>query len=314
MSKITSILLILFISAVLFSSASFADTVVGQGSDAVFVCNAPGSPPYLCYYVFGTNYFSQGKASVDDDKCTIKIPTDNLQSGEYIVIIQHPMNDKLFNVQVVHENGGYMAKSYSTQSDGTLSKYAKDTSAIDTRQSANAAKSLCALMDSEYIDDIYITESFTVSTTYISINSLGSKPYGSAFTIGGTTNVEAGKIVTVEIASTQFTAVGKSGTSDSANIIKTTKVINGVNGLNGWAVEIDEILPVDKYTVTTSIDGVTPVTGTFEIVDETPAPTITSAPTVQTTAQPQPSPTKSSGFGLLSLLAGLGIVLTLRKL
>ncbi|MDO5845279.1 MAG: hypothetical protein Q4Q53_09080 [Methanocorpusculum sp.] len=313
MSKISFVLLILIIVTALFCGNVLGDSI-GQGSDAVFVFNAYGSPPCICYYVFGTNYFSQGTASVDDDVCTIKIPTSNLQSGEYIVVIQHPMNDKLFNVKVVSDGGGYMAKSYSTQGDGTLSKNAKETSAINTRQSANAAESLCTLINSEYIDDMCTIESFTVTSTYLNINSLGSKPYGSKFTIGGTTNVEAGKTVTVEITSSSFSSVSKSGTSDSTDIVKTTKVISGVNGLNVWAVEIDEILAADTYTVTAEIDGVTPATGTFSIVEETQTAIKTVTATQTATAKPTAAQTKSAGFGAAALFVGLGIVLGLRKL
>lgn len=312
MSKLKLILLISLTALIIFCGNVSAYTVA-QGEDAVFTCEAPGSPPHLCYYVFGTNYFSQGTASVDDDVCKIKIPTKNLQTGEYIVIIQHPMNDKLFNVQVVSEGGGYTAKLYATQSDGTLSSNAKETSAIDTRQSANAAKSLCTLIDSEYIDDIYITESFTVGESYININSLGSQIQGSKFSIGGTTNVEAGKTVTVEISSTEFGAVPKTGTSESTYLVKTTKVISGVNGLNGWMVEIDENLAVDKYTVTASIENGPTTSGTFNIVKEvqTFVPTTLPATPVQT---PSPEPTKSAGFGLIIALSALGAVFSFRKI
>jgi len=171
-----------------FLSATAESSTVIPSNNIKITGTAKGTSD-LMYYVFGTNLFKTGSISVDDDSTfSAEIATDDLAAGQYFVVIQHPMYDKVFNIgPVASENSGYNIKM-NAQGD-----YASDGAMVlfdtNSRQSANAAEALCQALDSQNIDDIYVKLTFVVESPYLTVNSFSSSyTKGELIEITGTAN------------------------------------------------------------------------------------------------------------------------------
>ena len=319
MKKFCMLLLALAALLILASCPAAADYTVSAGDELQISGVAQGDPGYLRYYVFGTNYFTQGKVSVDDAAYTIKLNTNGLSNGEYLIVIQHPMYDKLFNVQVDEENG-LTGKVYATTADHKLASTPQQMSSINTRQNANAAYALVDLINLEYHDDACTVEKFTVTSPALMITSENNTVVeGSDFTISGTTNLKSGTLVTVEILSTAFSGVSKVDASDSVYLVLETHVTAGYNGVNYWSVTAhNPALAPGEYRITavTPNDGPSDG-GKFTVIEKTAVPAVpaqtaqtaktavpTQTPAAEQSAQATASPA-SPGFCLPALLAGL---------
>lgn len=365
-----------------------ATPVVARGDSVVISGHVEGQPAQLLWYVFGQNYFQWGTVTPDTNgDFEKKVSTAGLSTGQYFVVVQHPMYDKLFNVQPfgygfsefdaeyayfnlfvamgedpedpatwtnaqIAAEIGYLTDpsydqmydlfyndiySFATDKDGNIQDdrwgfiYAYLTgtnpeqivwdprdviSSVNTRQTANAAKAVCDLIDEEYVDDIYFKGDFIVETPYIVLNNVADQTQGSTFTITGTTNVAAGAIVTVEVISTKFQAESKVKVSEASYLTQAVKVEAGEKaGSNVWSATFDSTpLVVDSYSAKAEISArdVSAVDG-FLLTKGAEQPTATAQPTgpAQPTATAQPTPTSTPGFGALIALAGLGAVAVL---
>ncbi|HJJ42739.1 MAG TPA: hypothetical protein O0X66_03145 [Methanocorpusculum sp.] len=145
---------------------------------------------YILYYIFGENYFYTNSASVTGTSYGLNIDTTSLANGQYFVVVQHPMYDRVFNIgPVVAENGGYDIKMHAYEDYTSDSAYILFNT-VD-RESRNVAKALCQALDSQNIDDSYVRVSFIVDSTQgklISISDVSrsiSYPNGDSFTISG---------------------------------------------------------------------------------------------------------------------------------
>ena len=85
-----------------FLSAVPSGTVVAKGDKLVITGTAEGDPSTLELYIFGTNYFEDHSISVEDDgtyKKEVPIDSDRA-SGQYFVVIQHPMMNGEFDAKL----------------------------------------------------------------------------------------------------------------------------------------------------------------------------------------------------------------------
>jgi PGF-CTERM protein len=289
-----------------FLTATAASSTVAKGDDIKITGTAEAADSLL-YYVFGTNKFVTGFISPEDDgSYSQKISTDNLDAGQYFVVIQHPMYDKVFNVKpingIIYQNNSGEATSASTELFNTAE-----------RQSANAAEALCQAIDTQNIDDIYVKLTFIVATPTLTMNPVSDVTKGSALKVSGTTNLKADTLVTVDVLSTAFTAVDKSSVNSASFITLTTKVVAGADGVNTWEVTFDTTgLNVDSYTIQATTDDLSTST-VIKITEAKPTSTATATATktATATATATATPTKTPGFGAFLALAGLGAVAVL---
>jgi len=281
--------------------SAFADSsTVAQGDKIKITGNAEGADS-LMYYVFGTNYFSTGSIIVEDDASyEVKVSTADLDAGQYFVVVQHPMYDRLFNIgPIPAQYGGYDIKMNAN------GDYASDGSMLmfntNERQSANAAEALCQALDIQNIDDMYVKLTIIVAQHTLTMNPVSDIVKGQLLTVSGTTNLKEGTGITVDILSTAFTEDDISIVSSSSFLTQTTTVQKGVDGVNPWEVTFDTTgLNVDTYIIQAKTDDLT--TSTSIIIHEegytvppTPTPTLIPPPT------PIPTPTNivlSPGFTL----------------
>jgi PGF-CTERM protein len=299
-----------------FLTASAESSVVAQG-DKIKITGTAEATNDLKYYVFGTNKYSTGSISVDDDASySAEIETEEFAAGQYFVVIQHKMYDGNYNVKDTSVNQtGMIYRNAARTPTGVIANGDYLVVDVATRQSANAAEALCQALDIQEIDDIYVKLTFIVAQPSLTMNTVSDVTKGSALKVSGTTNLKAGTLVTVDVLSTAFTAVEKTSVNSASFITLTTKVVAGADGVNKWEVTFDTTgLNVDTYTIQAVIsDPSLSSTTTIKVLEAvvTPTATATSTATSTATATATATPTKTPGFGAFLALAGLGAVAVL---
>ena len=297
----------------LFLTAELQTSVVAQGSDLVVTGTAEATSEVM-YYIFGNNFYVNGTESVKKDS-TFKIKetiyATDMAAGQYFVVIQHPMYDKMFNLgpsmlepaTIILNTTGDVTKTKATV-ENTLFK-------ANSRQTANAAEALCQALDTQNIDDIYVKATFIVAAPTATMNPVPSEvAKGTKLTISGTTNMAPGELITVEMLSTAFAAVPKEDVNAASFIALTTKVQDD----GTWEVTFDTTgLNIDEYTITATA-GQFVSTAKVNVVEKAPVtPEQPDTPDVPDTPDTPDTPTEpeTPGFGALAALAGLGAVAVL---
>ena len=304
-----------------FLSAVPSGTVVAKGDKLVITGTAEGDPSTLKLYIFGTNYFLPETITVEDDgtyKKEVPIDSDRA-SGQYFVVVQHPMMDGDFDAKLGGSEGNryFYIPNVGNPTGAQSSFFVEGEKKLTGSQ---AADSLTKMIDSANIDDVYTKLTFTVSDPWIAIDGPGDQAVGTTFTISGTTNLAVDDQISVEVTSSSFTAADKTQNTGTSGVTIMTKVVAGDGVNNVWSVEVDTTnWELDEYNV--NVDGLeidVTATATFNLVEQTVTPTATATgatPTTTATATATTAPTQTPGFGAFVALAGLGAValLVLRR-
>jgi hypothetical protein len=292
------ILLTLCISLLLVAAPSQAlDLMPGTSQSSVPVISngdpvtihgiATGHPRNgLMVWVIGYNYLTISNIQVNDDNTYSyemkSADTANLASGQYLVIVQHPMMNGQFDI------------TYDSSTGNVINRQLGNGMAIfqlgkaGSLQSPDAASALMSAINSQNIDDTFATSSFSVSPPDAFINPIGDHAVGDKFTITGSTNLAAGDNLQVDVYSSSFTPTGKNQDSTFSGASGVVQVQQGTNGHNFWSFDVDATgFKPDEYIV--MVKGITQdVSGsaTFNIVETLPttAPVLSVIPT--TTAIP----------------------------
>ena len=292
-----------------FISIIEAPEVIVQGDDAEFIINAEATEIGIAYYIFGTNYFVNNTVddAVDEDtpnQFAIKLEdteTDDMDPGQYFMVIQHPMYDQKFNI-----NASANIIQLVDGNDVTPLFNVFD------RQTANAAQALCDALDTQNIDDMYVKysffvvgedESFTISDIPETIAQ------GETLTISGVSTSNAEEYVTVEMISTAFAAVPKETVGSASFIAVTTQVAED----GTWEVTFDTSnLNVDEYSLKVACGDKTWKNVEINVVEAGDEPVDPEQPGDEP-EQPgdEPVAPATPGFGALAALAGLGAVAVL---
>lgn len=309
-----------------FVTATVSGATVASGDDIKITGTAQGSTNDVQIWIFGKNFYGDAAnsrvvnvetVSVEDDG-TFEYELDNtelLSSGQYFVIVQHPMS------------GGYAVGTNGRYLTGPGLPAAESAGSVDLTQltASAAANAVINALNSPYSDDKYTKLTFFLEDAWIRIDPIGDQSAGSTFTITGTTNLAAGGELIVEVTSAAFQPGAAGETSGFSSDAGTVTIQQGETA-NTWSFEVDgTTFRPDQYTVTVeSIETQTSTSTTFNIVEgpaPTPTGTETTTPTGTETTTPtgttttEPTPTQSPGFGALVALAGLGAVafLVLRR-
>jgi PGF-CTERM protein len=293
-----------------FITAATNVNTLAKGDDLKITGTAEGKPNQVYVWIFGKNFYGQDdkvqvSETVEDDG-TFEYKLDNtesLASGQYFVIVQHPM--------ALDDN------DHNVYWDSSKLR-APGMNAVDLKglQASEAATAVINAMDSANVDDTYTKLTFMVEDAWVRIDSIGDKAVGEKFTITGTTNLAVGNDLFVDVTSAAFGAAKKTETSGFSSSAGNVKVVEGTD-FNKWSFEVDATnYKPDQYQV--KVEGVdvtdATATATFNVV-EAPATTVQptgSVTTVQptqtaTTTVPATTPTQP-GFGALISLIGLGAV------
>ena len=310
-----------------------ANGVAIQGED-FDITGTAYSAQNVKIYVFGTNYFNAFIETVNEDE-TFEFTLDKLYTGKmavgtYFYLIQHPMNDKVFNVWNGNitdtTNAGYAGLSVgAADADFFYIPTVVDASgAVDNTKAANfifnayergtnyAAQALLEEISGQKIDDIFVQGTFEVEAQKIVINPIPAQvAKGTALTVSGTTNSGEGVEVIVNVLAGTFGATVKG--DENAAVFLTAKAVTKEDGTFEAAIDTSK-LELGNYIVTVELNGIQYDSAAVEIVEKAPVtPPADDKPDTPVTppADDKPTEPETPGFGALAALAGLGAVAVL---
>lgn len=285
--------------------------VVAKGDELKITGVAEGKPDQVRIWIFGKNYRNLGAtATVEDDgsfEYTLeRADTKALATGQYFVVVQHPMTDGVFNVIPFPAAG----KPFQIQ-DATGSLID-----LGSLAASEAATALVEALNSPNCDDTYRKVSFNLEEAWIRIDAIGDKAVGDKFTITGTTNLAVGNDLTVDVTSASFAASTKDQATSFSGASGTVVVVEGTD-CNTWSFSVDASgFKADQYSVEVeSIDADVTTTATFNVLEAiattvpaTTAPVTTAPATTVPATTAATTPVSQPGFGALISLIGLGAV------
>ncbi len=327
-----------------FVSATASQSTVANGDPIYITGTAQGQPSLgVNIWIMGKNYAYSGSQSVNSDSSfsyeVEGATTANLATGQYFVVVQHPMENGIFDVYAADSNGNAAALPSNNSASVYVDTIAADASnggiTLPTQdftisgpgalQGSNAAEALIQAINSPNVDDTYTKLQFLVETPVITINPIGDHAVGDKFTVTATTNLAVGDNVLFTIYSSSFQPTDKSASGEFSGASGTVQVTQGTNGLNAVSFDVDaSTFKPDEYLVTAQSVGLpgpgatgTALFNVLSVAPTTVAPTTvatiatpvpTTVATQPPTVVPTPTPTKTPGFGALVAVIGLGAV------
>jgi len=330
-----------------FVSATASQSTVAKGDRVYLTGTAEGQPAEgVAIWIMGKNYASYSTETVNSDSSfkfeITQAMTRDLYSGQYFVVVQHPMANGDFDIEPqwvcdpdhCELDGVIPTGQLTGQTDAFVFNriLASDVTGDDgvsifkingpgSLQGSDAAEALVQAINDPNVDDTYTKLQFLVEEPQIIIVPIGDKHVGDKFTITAATNLAIDDEVLVQVYSSSFKPTQKSQSGEFSGATGTVKVTKGETGMNTIKFDVDaSTFKPDEYIVTMSA-VIQEATGTalFNVLEgavPTAAPTVvvvvvkpteaTPAPTPIPT--PIPTPTKSPGYGALIALIGLGAV------
>jgi hypothetical protein len=301
--------------------------VISNGDSVTVHGIATGQPRNgLMVWVVGYNFLKISNIQVNSDDSYVyemkSADTANLASGQYLVIIQHPMMNGKFDITYDSSTGNVI----NQQLGGGMTIF--QLGQAGSLQSPDAASALMRAINSQNVDDTFATASFSISPPDAIINPVGTHTVGEKFAVTGFTNLAVGDNLQVDLYSSSFKPTGKNQDSTFSGASGVVQVQPGSNGLNSWSFSVDATgFKPDEYIVT--VKGITQdVSGsaTFNVVDATPTttsmpsatPVITVIPSTFATTIPVSAipPTQKSALSFslcMGAFAGAFILLHMKK-
>ncbi|MBN1432056.1 MAG: DUF3821 domain-containing protein [Methanomicrobiaceae archaeon] len=318
-----------------FVTATVSASTVAKGDKLYIRGTAEGNPtPGVAVWILGKNYWN-GEAATpaapsmvtetvnDDGSFEYEFgssDTVNLASGQYFVVVQHPMYNDRFDVFTWGVNPTYVVENVSGITGSNTNFIIWGNNKL---QGSDAAEALITSINSADIDDTYTKLTFLIEEPWIRINAIGDHYVGDQFTIAGTTNLAVDDDIICEVTSSSFKPTQKTQSGEFSGQSSTVKVVEGET-YNEWSMDVDaSTFKPDEYIVNVeSIETTATATTTFNVLTGQPTVTATATSTgaapvtaTATATQATPTSTAAPGFGALVALIGLGAVaaLVLRK-
>jgi len=311
-----------------FVSATASQSTVAKGDKIYITGTAEGDPGAVHIWIMGKNKAIYDSASVNSDSSfkyeVTQSTTQKMASGQYFVVVQHPMQNKVFDVDKL---GNYVVNYQLTSSnDISTGNYTRIFTLLGSGslQGSDAAEALAEGINDANVDDTYTKLQFLVEEPVIRIDAIGDKHVGDKFTITAQTNLAVDDEILVQVYSSSFKPTQKSQSGEFSGATGTVKVTKGDSGMNLISFDVDSsTFKPDEYIVTEDAVIQTDATGTalFNVLETsatTVAPTsavtavptqvVTSAPTQAATPVPTATTKPSPGYGALIALIGLGAV------
>ena len=320
-----------------FVSATASQSTVAQGDPVYVTGTAQGQPTNgVAIWILGKNFYVRATQSVNSDASfsyQVKgATTSTMYAGQYFIVVQHPMQNGLFDVAPVQLTDAGGNQFWAVNTSAPLGSGASPTidfklTGAGSLQGSDAAEALVTAINSPNVDDTYTKLQLLVETPVITVTPVGDRHVGDKFTITATTNLAVGDNILFTVYSSSFQPTDKTQSGQFSGASGTVAVTQGTNGLNQASFDVDaSTFKPDEYLVTATAVGLPNTnnvpTGTalFNVL-QAQAPTATATPvaTVTTAAAPTtiatpipttvvPTTTKSPGFGALVALIGLGAV------
>jgi len=305
--------------------ASSGPVTIANG-DSVYIHGiATGHPRNgLQLWIISHNYLKVTSLAVNDDNTyeyeLRPADTQNLASGEYFFLVQHPMMNSQFDIIYDPSTGRIINK----QLDGGKGMAIFTISGAGSLQGPDSALALVNAINDQNIDDIFAKYSFYISPPNAFINPIGDHYVGDKFTISGSTNLAPDDELMIDITSSSFKPTEKSQGSEFSGSSGIVRVVKGDGGYNHWSFDVDaSAFKPDEYIVRVTGITVEVVGSTYFNIIEKPAatPVVTTLPvtsattTVPITTLPPslPATTPKSPLPCMIAIGALLICATAKK-
>jgi hypothetical protein len=261
-------------------SASSNTVTIANGDSVMIHGIATGHPQNgLQLWIISNNYLKVTTLPVNDDNTYLyelkPADTQNLASGQYFFLVQHPMMNGQFDIVYDPSTGTIINRQLSDGNNKEIFKL----SGSGSLQGPDSAQALMNAIGSQNVDDTFATYSFYISPPDALINPIGNHYVGDKFTISGSTNLAAGDELMVEVTSSSFQPTDKNQGSEFSGASGAVTVVPGSNGYNHWSFDVDATaFKPDEYIV--KVSGITQdVTGStyFNILPGQPVMSATTA-------------------------------------
>jgi len=215
-----------------FVSGIVSSATVAKGDD-LFITGTATETPFLgvAIWIFGQNNFFHWVVDVrDDDSYILTIPstlTQSMPTGQYFVVIQHPMDNHAYDVVPVVSQSSVVVKN-------SFNKEKFVVSGQNSLNSMEAAINLVEFLNKSTIDDTYTKLQFIIEDPILQIDTIQPKKSGDKFSIIGWTNLAVGNEVLVEV----MPRIVPLGSELYFGIRGVTKIVKGDSGLNKFNFDI----------------------------------------------------------------------------
>jgi len=313
-----------------FVSAAVSQPVVAKGDDLFISGKAEGNPSDgVAVWIMGKNFMRYETVSITSGS-EFKYELDggitaDMSSGQYFVVVQHPMQNGKFDIIIDGDYVSNMQLNAANSTSAGLSIF--KISGSGSLQGSDAAEALIKAIDDQNIDDTYTKLQFIVEQPIIMLDAVGDKRIGDKFTVTGRTNLAVDDEVQIDIYSSSFKPTEKSTSGEFSGASGTVKVVktDATDGMNRIQFEVDSstfredeyIIIAHGIEVDASSSSLFNVRGTSMTFNQTQSNVtmtspLTTPPTpIPTTIIPTPTatPTKQSpGYGAILACIGLGII------
>ena len=284
------------------AGSASSNTVAVANGDSVFIHGiATGQPQNgLQLWIISNNYLKVASLAVNNDNTYLyelkPADTQNLASGQYFFLVQHPMMNGRFDIVYDPASGTIINKQLGNGQGMKIFTL----SGAGSLQGPDSAQALVNAISSQNVDDTFATYSFMISPPNVFINPISDHYVGDTFTISGSTNLAAGDELTVDVTSASFNPTNKAQSGEFSGKSGVVKVVQGDDNYNHWSFDVDTAsFKPDQYIVKVSgiIQHVTSSTY-FNILNgprPTPVTTVVTLPPTTvvpvTTLAPPPTAT-----------------------
>jgi PGF-CTERM protein len=321
-----------------FINAEPSQTTVAKGDRLYINGKAEGQPGSVAIWILGKNYANRVFEPVEAADSSFKYEiqqalTANLYSGQYYVVVQHPMQNGQFDIATdlddpVDPPHVFVYNLAFDEAFIGIAPEFEDSYSVfklvgaGALQGSDAAEALGQALNSPNVDDWYTKFKFTVEEPVILIDPIPNKYVADTFTITAATNLAVDDEILVEVYSSSFKPTQKTMQGEFSGATGVVKVTdNPASNYNKIEFPVNAASFIfDEYIVTMNaviqeatgsalflvVEGAAPTAKPTVAPNATPTATQTATPTA--TPTPTPTPTKSPGYGALIALIGLGAV------
>lgn len=311
------ILAILVICAMVPAVSAEPVTSVAKGDPYVLTGTATGNPgPGLAVWVFGNNYWTRDTVSVSGEVFRFELTgakTATMAAGMYSVIVQHPMYNNQFDVDLSTNTPPGQTSVVSTNGQSFV---IQGQAALPAPQAAGA---LIDMLNSPDIDDTCFTTRFFLEDPWIEPVEAGSQVYlvGSRITFSGHTNLAVGDVLLYSVAPSAFEPTSKEAPPETSGGAGQISVQPGSPRTFSFTIDTTGWTP-GNYLVTVQ----NPESGyTFQagvLLTDTPVPTHTA---IQTATEGTPTQTATgtaaeptqAGLSPIAVILALAVLVLLGR-
>ncbi len=218
-----------------FVSGTVSSATIAKGDD-FYIAGTATETQFLgvAIWIFGQNFFNYYIVDVmPDDSYTLQLPsamTRQMQTGQFFVVIQHPMTNNRFDVIPVISRNSIVVKN-------SFNKEKFVVQGPDSITGADAAMSVVEFINKTTIDDTYTKLQFLIADPVIQIDTIQPKKSGDKFSITGITNLAIDNEIFVQVMPRMIHPSPKM----HFGVTGITKITRGDSGVNRFSFDVDLI-------------------------------------------------------------------------